>query len=65
MLQRHRKNYIETEVVIDKDIMGVLRSPDFLFSATPYKDQLSPPTPKVVVILPGEDEDYNSRRIRT
>lgn len=63
MLKAQHKSNIEKAIVIDKDFVGVLRSPDFLFSSTPYKDHLSPPTQKVVLIIPGEDEDYNSTRI--
>lgn len=64
MLKAQHKSNIEKAIVIDKDFVGVLRSPDFLFSSTPYKDHLSPPTQKVVLIIPGEDEDYNSTRIK-
>ncbi|CAG86538.2 DEHA2C17578p [Debaryomyces hansenii CBS767] len=64
MLKAQHKSNIEKAIVIDKDFVGVLRSPDFLFSSTPYKDHLSPPTQKVVLVIPGEDEDYNSTRIK-
>lgn len=64
MLKTQHKSNIERVIVIDKDFVGILRSPDFLFSSTPYKDHLSPPTQKVALIIPGEDEDYNSARIK-
>lgn len=64
MLKAQHRSNIEKAIVIDKDFVGVLRSPDFLFSSTPYKDHLSPPTQKVVLIIPREDEDYNSTRIK-
>lgn len=65
MLKTLCKNNIEEEVEIDKEFVGVIRSPEFLYSSTPYKDNFSPPTQKAVLIIPGKDEDYNSTRIRS
>lgn len=64
MLKELYNHNIEEEVEIGKEFVGVFRSPDFLYSSTPYKDQFSPPTQKVVLIIPGKDEDYNSTRIK-
>lgn len=56
---------LEEEVIIEKDFSGVIRRPDFLFSDTPYKDQLSPPTQKIVLIIANYGEDYNSKRLQS
>lgn len=58
------KSRKEREVIIEDGIVGTLTIPDFLFSQTPYKDNLAPPTHKVAFILLGESESHNSKRIQ-